>query len=63
MALTHKIGDKVREKVFVMTDGEIVKATLGDTDGVVYYLVKYTDQDGNVQERWINEDHLEAQVG
>ena len=59
MALKYSIGEKVKEKVFVMDDGEVMKATIGDTDGVIYFLVKYTDEHGNSQERWINEDHLE----
>lgn len=60
MALQYKIGDKVKEKVFVMTDGEISGATIGEEDGIVYFKVKYTDDEGNIQERFINEDHLEA---
>lgn len=60
MALQYKIGDKVREKVFVMTDGEVVSAIIGDTDGVVYMKVRYTDELGNVQERFIDEDKLES---
>ena len=60
MALAYKIGEAVREKVFVMTDGVVKSATIGDTDGVVYFLVGYTDADGNAQERYIAEDLLET---
>ncbi len=60
MALAYKIGDKVKEKVFVMTDGEVVGATIGDTDALVYFKVKYTDGDGNIQERFIAEENLET---
>ena len=60
MPLQFKIGDKVREKVFVMSDGEVVGATIGDTDGIVYFKVSYTDELGNLQERFIAEERLEA---
>ncbi len=60
MPLQFKIGDKVREKVFIMSDGEVVGATIGDTDGIVYFKVRYTDELGNLQERFIDEERLEA---
>jgi hypothetical protein len=62
MALAYKIGDKVREKVFVMADGEVTSATIGDTDGIVYFKVKYTDGEGEIQERYIAEDLLEGVI-
>ncbi len=60
MPLQFKIGDKVREKVFVMTDGEVTGAAIGDSDGILYCKVRYTDELGNMQERFIAEDKLEA---
>jgi hypothetical protein len=60
MALAYKIGDKVNEKLFVMKDGEVTSATIGDTDGIVYFKVKYTDGEGNEQENFFAEEILEA---
>ena len=37
-----------------------VKALRMDEDGVFFYLVGWTDADGNAQERWFEEAQLEA---
>ena len=57
MALSFKIGDKVDELLFVMKNGEILGATIGETDGIVYYKVRYTDELDNIQENYFAE-HL-----
>ena len=61
MAIEFKIGDKVKEKVFVMENGTIEKVTLGETDGVVYYLVSYEDAYGNPTARYFQENLLLGQ--
>jgi DNA-directed RNA polymerase subunit E'/Rpb7 len=62
MAIAYKIGDKVNEVVDVMKNGEVTAATIGETDGTVYFKVKYTDAIGNEQENWFAEEVLEAVV-
>jgi hypothetical protein len=37
-----------------------VKALRMDEDGNFFYLVEWTDLEGNVQERWFEEAQLEA---
>lgn len=37
-----------------------VKALRMTEDGVFYYLISWTDLDGNVQERWFEEKDLVA---
>ena len=59
MALAFKIGDKVNEKLFVMKGGEVTAATI-ETDGIVYFKVKYVDELGNDQENFFAEEILEA---
>lgn len=37
-----------------------VQALRMDEDGNFFYLIGWTDADGNSQERWFEEDQLEA---
>lgn len=37
-----------------------VKALRMDEDGNFFYLLEWTDLEGNTQERWFEEDQLEA---
>lgn len=53
-----KKGDVVTVKA-VIPSGPVTKMRMDD-DGIVSYLVEWTDADGNVQERWFVEDDLVA---
>lgn len=53
-----KKNDVVRAKVTV-PQGPITKMRM-DEDGVVEYLVEWTDGAGMVQQRWFTEDQIEA---
>lgn len=37
-----------------------VQALRMDEDGNFFYLIQWTDVEGNVQQRWFSEDELEA---
>jgi len=51
-------GQTVTVKV-VVPSGPVQKMRMDD-DGVVSYLIEWTDANGNVQERWFAEDQLVA---
>ena len=61
MAIQFKIGDIVKENTFIMENGSIEKVVLGETDGIVYYLVKYLDAQGNETARYFAENLLLGQ--
>lgn len=56
MATAFKKGQEVRVNT-VIPQGA-VQALRMDEDGVVYYLLQWTDVDGSAQERWFAEDSL-----
>jgi uncharacterized protein YodC (DUF2158 family) len=56
MATQFKKGDVVKVRA-VVPEGP-VQALRMDEDGVVSYLIEWTDTDGNVQQRWFEEDTL-----
>lgn len=56
--MSFKKNDVVRAKVTV-PQGPIVKLRM-DEDGLVEYLVEWTDGAGEVQQRWYTEDQIEA---
>lgn len=56
MASTFKKGDVVR-LVTVVPEGPVKSIRMND-DGVVYYLVEWTDSVGDTHQRWFDEDQL-----
>ena len=54
-----KKGDVVKVKAVVPT-GPVTKMRMDD-DGIVSYLIEWTDANGNMQERWFVEDELVAE--
>jgi hypothetical protein len=56
MATTFKKGDVVKA-VAVVPQGPVLALRMDD-EGVVSYLVEWTDVDGNVQQRWFEESQL-----
>ena len=56
MATQFKKGDVVKVKA-VVPQGP-VQAFRMDEDGVVFCLIEWTDAEGNVQQRWFEEDTL-----
>ena len=56
MATAFKKGDVVKA-VAVIPQGPVVALRMSE-DGVVSYLVEWTDVDGNTQERWFEESQL-----
>ena len=56
MASQFKKGDVVKLKT-VVPEGPVQLIRMDD-DGVVQYLIEWTDADGVVQQRWFNEDQL-----
>lgn len=56
MATQFKKGDVVKVRA-VVPEGP-VQALRMDEDGVVSYLIEWTDTEGNVQQRWFEEDTL-----
>ena len=56
MATAFKKGDVVKVKA-VVPQGP-VQAFRMDEDGVVFCLIEWTDAEGNVQQRWFEEDTL-----
>ena len=56
MASTYKKGDVVKLKT-VVPEGPVQSIRMTD-EGVVQYLIEWTDADGVVQQRWFNEDQL-----
>ena len=56
MATKFQKGDVVKVKA-VVPEGP-VQAFRMDEDGVVFCLIEWTDAEGNVQQRWFEEDTL-----
>jgi hypothetical protein len=56
MATTFKKGDVVKA-VAVIPQGPVLALRM-DEDGIVSYLIEWTDVDGNVQQRWFEESQL-----
>ncbi len=56
MATQFKKGDVVKVRA-VVPEGP-VQALRMDEDGVVSYLIEWTDAEGIVQQRWFEEDTL-----
>jgi uncharacterized protein YodC (DUF2158 family) len=54
--MAFKKGDVVKLKT-VVPEGPVSKMRMDD-DGVVEYLVEWTDADGQNQHRWFTEDQL-----
>lgn len=57
--MAFKIGDVVRLKS-VVPQGPIVRMRMDEETGVISYLLEWTDQDGQTQQRWFTESQLEA---
>jgi hypothetical protein len=57
MATAFKKGDEV--KVIAVTPEGPVQALRMDEDGNVFYMVEWTDANGNDQQRWFAEAQLE----
>ena len=58
MATKFKKGDVVKLNA-VVPQGP-VEALRMDEDGNFFYLIEWTDVDGNTQQRWFDEDDLIA---
>lgn len=58
MATKFKKGDTVK-LVAVVPEGPVTALRM-DEDGNFFYLVEWTDADGNNQGRWFEEDQLVA---
>lgn len=56
MATKFQKGDAV--KLAVVVPQGPVQAMRMTEDGVIQYLVEWTDADGAVQQRWFDEDQL-----
>jgi len=56
MASTFKKGDVVRLNTAV-PQGPVQSIRMDD-DGVVFYLIEWTDVNGVEQQRWFSEDQL-----
>jgi len=57
MATAFKKGDEV--KVIAVTPEGPVQALRMDEDGNFFYMVEWTDANGNDQQRWFAEAQLE----
>ena len=53
MATTFKKGDVVKA-VAVVPEGPVLALRMSD-EGVVSYLIEWSDVDGNTQQRWFEE--------
>ncbi len=58
MATTFVKGQEVKLRA-VTPEGPVVKLRM-DEDGAFFYLLEWTDADGNTQERWFAESELTA---
>jgi len=56
MATTFKKGDVVKV-VAVVPQGPVLALRMSD-EGVVSYLIEWSDVDGNTQQRWFEESQL-----
>jgi uncharacterized protein YodC (DUF2158 family) len=57
--MAFKIGDVVRLKS-VVPQGPVIRMRMDEQTGVISYLLEWTDQAGQVQQRWFTESQLEA---
>lgn len=57
MATKFVKGQQVK-LISVVPQGPVLKLRMDD-DGVIWYLISWTDAQGKVQERWFREDELE----
>ena len=53
---SFKKGERVRVNA-VVPEGPVVALRMTE-DGVIFYLVEWTDVEGTVQQRWFTEDQL-----
>lgn len=51
-----KKGERVRVNA-VVPEGPVVALRMTE-DGVIFYLIEWTDVEGTVQQRWFTEDQL-----
>ena len=58
MATTFTKNQNVRVKA-VIPEGPVTALRMNE-DGQFFYLVQWTDVNGNVQSRWFKEEELEA---
>jgi len=58
MATKFSKGQEVKLRA-VTPEGPVVKLRM-DEDGAFFYLLEWTDADGNMQERWFSESDLTA---
>ena len=56
MATTFQKGDVVKA-VAVVPQGPVLALRMSD-EGVVSYLIEWSDVDGNTQQRWFEESQL-----
>lgn len=56
MATKFVKGQQVK-LISVVPQGPVLKLRMDD-DGVIWYLISWTDAEGKVQERWFREDEL-----
>lgn len=54
---TKFVKDQQVKAVAVVPQGPVLKLRM-DEDGVFWYLISWTDVDGEVQERWFREEEL-----
>lgn len=57
MATKFVKGQQVK-LIAIVPQGPVLKLRMDD-DGVIWYLISWTDAQGKVQERWFREDELE----
>lgn len=54
---TKFVKDQQVKAIAVIPQGPVQKLRM-DEDGVFWYLISWTDVDGEVQERWFREEEL-----
>lgn len=54
---TKFVKDQQVKVIAVIPQGPVQKLRMDD-DGMVWYLIQWTDADGATQERWFKEDDL-----
>jgi uncharacterized protein YodC (DUF2158 family) len=57
MATKFAKGDVVKVKA-VVPEGPVSKFRMDEETGIVSYLIEWTDADGQLTQRWFNEDDL-----
>jgi hypothetical protein len=61
MALKFQVGDIVKENKFVITNAEVIGASIPEGSTDVFYKLRYTDHDGGIAENFFIEDALEIE--